>query len=241
VVSNVPNKPNIDKEILRELEKDENLFGAIANLEVMAKSKTSRTTSINVRYADQSVHDDVINYYRSLNPCFQGQSLVFKPSFRLMVNPEESALKFVQLMNFNRNCKDHEKRDVAIINLKNVQNIVEEVLEEMQGDEELFGPIEMVKVVRSVNRNKSARAFIRYFDRSVHKSVIDYYITKKPRFHGTPIYFVPSKFLIRDNDFIDPTYYENSIGNEVYTSWNYNLIERRKKGIFYHVNSCIKL
>ena len=233
IILNVPNEPYIDKEILKELEKDENLFGAISRLKVVAKSSSSQTTNISMQYADRSVHENVIRYYRWLKPQFHGQSLIFKPSFRSIEDLEESVFNnFVELMDFNRNCKDHEMRDVAIINLKNVENIFEEVFDEVKKDENFFGPIESFKVVRNIDRSKNARAFIRYFDRSVHKSVIDYYIKKKPKFHGLPIYFVPSKCRILD-DFKNMAYCVKDNGNEVYTSWNNNLI---KNGIFFFLN-----
>jgi Rad3-related DNA helicase len=67
---------------MRELRKDEDLFGLIKCFRVSPSCYP--VTRAFVHYADENVHEEVIRYYRNLKPVIYGNTLIFEPSHRII-------------------------------------------------------------------------------------------------------------------------------------------------------------
>lgn len=78
----MPNEPDIERELMRELMKDEDLFGPIKRFRVSPSCYP--VTRAFVHYVDEHVHEEVIRYYRILKPEIDGNTLIFEPSHRIV-------------------------------------------------------------------------------------------------------------------------------------------------------------
>ena len=178
VIPNVPKREKVRNELLKELDKDEHMFGPIREFKIIIR----RTNCIAfIIYENRTIHKDVIDYYNRIKPLFHGVILFFEASFDY-INPTE--LTYLD-------SNDYERRDVIISNVPiEHDNIDRRLYQLLQKNENMFGPIESLTLKRA--QDSTEIAYVRYANINMHKEVIRYYNHVKVDFYGHRLFFEPA-------------------------------------------------
>ena len=183
VISNLPKREKLRNELLKELDKDEHMFGPIREFKIIREETRCLAFII---YENRLIHKDVIDYYNSFQPMFHGVILRFETSFKHITATELTYL----------DPEDYEKRNVVISNVPiEPDNIDRRLYEFLQKTENVFGPIESLDLKRQ--RDSTETAFVQYTNVNVHKEVIRYYNHVKVDFYGHRLFFEPTSNIRR--------------------------------------------
>jgi hypothetical protein len=94
--------------------------------------------------------------------------------------------------------------DIMISNIPNIHGIYKRLLEELTADVDLFGPIEVLQLLKDTNTRittETTCGFLRYYDRQQHQRICNFYNNIPAELEGRRLYFtINNKTIAQVNE-----------------------------------------